>query len=72
MWSLGLVPLVVAAVAGLLAWHHATSVDRQAWHESWARETKSNGALGLAVAALVTAVAAATVVQLMFLPRIVH
>jgi hypothetical protein len=72
MWTLGLLPLVVAMVAGALAWHHATSVDRQARHESWARQTEPNGALGLAVGALVAAVAAGTVVQLMFLPRIVQ
>ena len=72
MWSLTLVPLVAAVVAGLLAWHHATRIDRQTRRERWPRQTESNGALGLALGALVTAVAAATLLQLMFLPHIVR
>jgi hypothetical protein len=69
MWSLA---LLLVVVAGLLAWDQATSIDRQAQHESGGRQPQSNGALGLAVAALVGAVAAATVLQLMLLPRIVQ
>ena len=72
MWSLTLVPLVAAVVAGLLAWHHATRIDRQTERERWPRQTESTGALGLALGALVTAVAAATLLQLMFLPHIVQ
>jgi hypothetical protein len=71
MWSLTLVPLMAVVVAGLLAWRHATRIDRQAERESWPRQTESNGALGLALGALVIAVTAATLLQLVFLPRIV-
>ncbi len=66
------VPLVVLLVSGLLAWHHATSIDRQAEHESYPQQFDLNGPLGLALGALVAAVAAATVLQVALLPRIVQ
>ncbi|MFI5034251.1 MAG: hypothetical protein ACHQPH_26500 [Reyranellales bacterium] len=72
MWSLTFVPLVALLACGLLAWHHATRIDRQTEHESWPRQSERNGALGLALGALVAAVAAATALQLMFLPHIVR
>jgi hypothetical protein len=72
MWSVTLVPLMAAVVSGLLAWHHATRIDRQTGRESWPRQTEPCSALGLVLGALVTAVAAATLLQLMFLPRIVQ
>jgi hypothetical protein len=72
MWSLTLVPLVASVVAGLLAWQHATRIDRQTARESFPGQNEPSGALALALGALVTAVAAATVLQLLFLPRIVQ
>jgi 4-hydroxybenzoate polyprenyltransferase len=72
MWSLTAVTLFAVFVCGVLAWHHATRIDRQAGHESCPRQSGPDAALGLALAALVAAVAAATVLQLTFLPRIVH
>ena len=71
MWSVTLVPLVAVLMAGLLAWHHATRIDRQAEHESGPR-SEPKGALGLALGALVAAVAGAMLLQLMLLPRIVQ
>ena len=71
MWSLTFVPLIASLVCGVLAWHQATLIDRQAGHERRPRQFDPNGPLGLALGALVAAVAAATVLQLMFLPRIV-
>jgi hypothetical protein len=72
MWSLTLVPLVAALAAGLLAWQHATRIDRQTARESFPRQNEPNSALALALGALVAAVAAATVLQLLFLPRILQ
>lgn len=72
MWSLVLVPLTVAVVAGVLAWRHGTRIDRQVERESWPRQAEPDVSLGLALGALVAAVAAATVLQLMLLPRIVQ
>jgi len=72
MWSLILVPLVAMLAFGVLAWQHATRIDRQAEHESWPHPPEPNGALVLALGALVAAVAAATVLQLMFLPHVVQ
>jgi len=69
MWCLTLVPLAAALVAGMLAWRHATLIDRQTAHQSWPRQAKPEGTVGLALGALVTAVAAATMLQLMFLPH---
>lgn len=71
MWALTCVPAVAVLVSGLLAWHYATRIDRQTGHERWPQHPEPNRALGLALGALVAAVAAATVLQLMFLPRIV-
>ncbi len=71
MWSLTVMPLVAVLVSGALAWHCATRIDRQTEHERWAQHSEPSSALGLALGALVAAVAAATVLQLMFLPRIV-
>ncbi|MBS0526938.1 MAG: hypothetical protein JSS04_25140 [Proteobacteria bacterium] len=65
-------PLVAVLVSGVLAWHCATRIDRQAAQERYPRPFESNGVLGLALGALVAAVAAATVLQLMFLPRLVQ
>lgn len=72
MWSLTFVPLVAAVVASLLAWQHATRIDRQAAREGFPRQNEPSGAWALTLGALVAAVAAATVLQLLFLPRIVQ
>jgi hypothetical protein len=72
MWSLTFVPLIALLVCGVLAWRQATRIDRQIGHERCPRQSEPNGALGLALGALVAAVSAATVLQLMMLPRIVH
>jgi hypothetical protein len=72
MWSSGLVPLAAVLGFGVLAWRHATRVDRRAQHQSWPQPSEPNGASGLALGALVAAVAAATVLQLMFLPYVVQ
>ena len=72
MWSLILVPLVAVLAFGVLAWHHATCIDRQANHQSWLQPSEPPGNLGLALGALVAAVVAATALQLMVLPQIVQ
>ena len=72
MWYLTLVPMAAALVAGMLAWRHATRIDRQTAHESWRREAEPEGAIGLALGALVAAVAATTMLQLMVLPHAVQ
>jgi hypothetical protein len=55
-----------------MAWQHATRVDQHLEREMWARQAEPNAALGVALAALVTAVAAAMLLQMMVLPRIVQ
>lgn len=72
MWSLTFVPLVAVLLSAALAWHYATRIDRQTEHESCPRQSEPNGAWGLALGALVAAVAAAAVLQIMLLPRIVQ
>jgi hypothetical protein len=72
MWFLTFMALVSLLVAGAMAWYHATRMDRQTEHERGGPQSEPNGALGLALGALVAAVAAATALQLMFLPRIVQ
>jgi hypothetical protein len=70
MWSWSLLPLIAAMAGGLLAWHQATGIDQQSARENWPRHTEPSGAWVLAVGALVTAVAAITILQVMFLPRL--
>ena len=70
-WPLALI-VTTATFAGLLAWHQATRIDRQVQRERWRRQPQSNGELGFVLGALVTAVAAATVLQLSLVPRTVH
>ena len=70
-WPLALM-LITATSAGLLAWHQATRIDRQVQGERWRRQPQSHRELGFGLGALVTAVAAATVLQLSLVPRIVH
>ena len=72
MLTLILVPLVAALAFGVLAWHHATRFDQQAERQSWPQAPEANSSLGLALGALVAAVAAATVLQLAFLPSMVR
>ena len=71
MWCLTLVPLVAALVAGMLAWRQVTRIDRQTAHESWPRQAEPEGATGLALGALVAAVVAATMLQLMVMSHVV-
>jgi hypothetical protein len=59
------------AIAALLAWHQATRIDRQVGHESSSRQREPDGVLGFALGALLTAVAAAMLLQTMVLPRVV-
>jgi hypothetical protein len=70
-WPLALM-LITATFAGLLAWHQATRIDRQVQRERWRRQPQSLRELGFVLGALVTAVAAATVLQLSLVPRIGH
>jgi hypothetical protein len=70
MWPFVLVPMIALLIAGVVAWQHATRVDQQMAREMWARQAEPNAALGVALAALVTAVAAAMLLQMMVLPRI--
>ena len=64
MWTLTLIPLLAAVCAGLLAWHHATRLDRQQI-EPWPSRTDDHrGGWPLVLGALVAAVAATTVLQL--------
>jgi hypothetical protein len=72
MWPSALMPLIAVLIAGLAAWRHATRFDRQTGREGWPRESDPGGALRLALASLVTAVAAAMILQMMWLPRIVQ
>lgn len=72
MWPFVLVPMIALLIAGVVAWQHATRVDQQMEREMWARQPEPNAALGVALAALVTAVAAAMLLQMMLLPRIVQ
>ena len=72
VWPWPLVLMVItAAFAGLLAWHQATRIDRRAQRARW-RHSPSHWELGFVLGALVTAVAAATVLQMSLVPRIVH
>jgi hypothetical protein len=60
----------MTAVAALLAWHQATRIDRQVDHENSSRQSEPS--LELALGALVSAIAAAMVLQMMVLQRVVH
>ena len=64
--------LITATSAGLLAWHQATRIDRQVQRERWRRQPQSHRELGFILGALIIAVAAATVLQMSLVPRIVH
>ena len=73
VWPWPLVLMVItAAFAGLLAWHQATRIDREVQRERWRRQPQSLRELGLILRALITAVAAATVLQMSLVPRLVH
>ena len=72
MWILALAPLVAVLIASLVAWHQATRFDRQTESERWSRQTQPDATLGLALAALVAAVAAAMIMQMMLLPRLLQ
>lgn len=67
MWTTVLFPLAAALVAGLMAWNHASRIDRQSPAEVWHRNLDSDGSLLLAVGALVAAVVAFTILQVRFL-----
>lgn len=71
MWPSALMPLIAVLIAGVVAWHHATRLDRQTGREGVSREAEPDGVFCLALAALVTAVVAATILQMMWLPRLV-
>lgn len=66
-----LVPLLVALGAALLAWHHATRLDRQSLHDGWPAESASERRLWLvALGAVVVAAGATTLLQLTLLSRL--
>jgi hypothetical protein len=67
MWTLILLPMVVALATAILAWHHAGKLDRQQ-SEGWPRQADpGRNAWPLALAALVAAVIATTILQIMVL-----
>ena len=72
MWPFVLVSTIALSIAGVVAWQHATGVDQQMEREMWARQAEPNAAVGVALAALVAAVAAAMLLQMMVLPRLVQ
>jgi hypothetical protein len=73
MWSLTLMPLVAAVVAGALAWRYAERIDRQTPRERWLREAGDDpvAPFGL-LATLVAALVATTLVQLTVVSKLVQ
>jgi hypothetical protein len=68
-WPLALIS-ITATFAGLLAWHQATLIDRE--REHWPRQAPSSRERGFILGALVTAVAAATVLQILLVRHFLH
>jgi ABC-type Fe3+ transport system permease subunit len=64
MWALTVIPLLATIVTALLAWHHASRVDREQ-SEGWPRNDHRDhpAAWPLVLGSLVIAVAAATMLQ---------
>lgn len=69
MWTALVLPLATALVASLVAWNHATRLDRQVQSESWPRHREPDGSFALAVGAVIVAVVAVTMLQMMAFPR---
>ena len=70
MWSLIVLPLLAAGIAAMLAWHHATELDRQQ-SEGWSQEARRDrNALPLALGAQIAAIAATSFLQLVLLSNL--
>ncbi len=71
-----LVALVAAFLAGLLAWRHATRLDRLSLHDDWSRGLRDEQrgderrAWQLVLLELLIAVAATTILQMTLLARL--
>jgi hypothetical protein len=72
MWALAFASVIAGLIASQAAWHHATRLDRQTEREMSPNQTESEAALALALGALLTAVAAAMLLQMICLPRLVQ
>jgi hypothetical protein len=65
-----LAPLIAAVAAGVLAWQNATRLDRESLRSGWPGEPADGGRWLLVLGALVAAVVATTVLQLVVLSQL--
>jgi hypothetical protein len=63
-------PLIAAVAAGVLAWHHATRLDRESLRSGWPGEPADGSGWLLVLGALIAAVAATTVLQFVLLSQL--
>jgi hypothetical protein len=63
-------PLIAALAAGVLAWQHATRLDRESLRSGWRGEPADGGGWMLVLGALVAAVAATTALQFVLLSQL--
>ena len=70
MWMVTTLPLLVALVAAALAWQHATRLDRWSANAGQGEPRDEQRSWGLALGALVVALAATTILQLVLWSRL--
>ena len=68
--ALVLLAPLAALIAALLAWQHATRLDRQSQHQGWSHPPDDRGHWTFVLGALIAAVLAATVLQTFLLAAI--
>jgi len=67
MWTLIIAPMVVALATAILAWHHAGRLDRQQNEGGPGEAEPGRNTWTFALAALVVAVVATTILQIAML-----
>jgi hypothetical protein len=73
MWVLTALPLLVALAAAVVAWRHATRLDRWSVNEGWPGEAgEERRSWSVPLGALVAAMAAVALLQLTLLSRLAH
>jgi hypothetical protein len=71
MWLITILPMAVAFGAALLAWRHATRIDRTSLNGAdRSAPGDDQGSWGLALGAVVAAIAATMTLQLVLLSRL--
>lgn len=70
MWIVTTLPLLVALAAAALAWQHATRLDRWSANAAQGEPRDEQRSWGVALGALVVALAATTILQLALWSRL--